>query len=58
MVKREQLKQVFKNTYDREPTEEQLKAFEEYLKLIGVAIEWENLLLLIAALSVKTAFIT
>jgi len=39
MVKREQLKQVFKNTYDREPTEEQLKAFEEYLKLIGVAIE-------------------
>jgi hypothetical protein len=39
MVKCEQLKQVFKNTYGREPTEEQLKTFEEYLKLIGVAIE-------------------
>jgi hypothetical protein len=39
MVKREQLKQIFKNTYNREPTEEQLKVFEEYLKLIGVTIE-------------------
>jgi hypothetical protein len=39
MVKREELKRIFKNTYDREPTSEQLKTFEEYLKLIGVPIE-------------------
>lgn len=31
----EQLKDSFKKTYDREPTEEQLKVFIEYLKLIG-----------------------
>jgi hypothetical protein len=39
MVKCEQLRKIFKNAYDREPTEEQLKTFKEYLKLIGVAIE-------------------
>jgi len=33
--KKEELRLIFKNTYGREPTSEELQTFETYLRLIG-----------------------
>jgi hypothetical protein len=33
--KKEELRLIFKNTYGREPTSEELHTFEAYLRLIG-----------------------
>jgi hypothetical protein len=35
LEKTEELWLIFKNTYGREPTSEELQTFEDYLRLIG-----------------------